>query len=412
MANRCLLDSGPRQSIRINAMRFPATHIRMPEIDYSARPGPSRLSLLLLLFAALLVGLSPRLSASSDPFFQAEVKVASQEVAERNRALRAAFAQVLVRLTADPAIVNQPWTRSARTKADHYLQQFRYQSRVAGRDHDESEETYLICDFNGPAITRLLEQNGIAYWSSARPAAIAWVLLETDDGARIIDDTHPDLAPALIQAARRTGLDLVLPLMDLQEQRLVQPYHIQYSDTQPLAEASARYDTSIYIVTHIRALAEDLFTATWQLSFDDQPIYWRTREPAPLSTLLNETLAAISAELFKTYSYQSRPEKLRSQLQITHINDSNQYEHAWNYLDRLQGVTKVIPASFAGRQAEFVVEHSGTATELQRVIELGDTLEREKNGPPPATAAVGADQSLHSISEPVISAALRYRLSQ
>ena len=334
-----------------------------------------------LLLTALLTTLTASAANGTDTnkgLFQATVKVANQNPAELDRALPKAFSEILRRLTADRAITKAPWAHQAIGNARHYLAQFKYEQR----SDTEAEITYLIADFNPSAVTKLLEQNGVAYWSSTRPTVIAWVLSENGGSRQIISsNSSADLAEPLTQAAQQAGVNLVLPLMDLQEQGQIHTDDLLVQDTDLLEQATDRYGSKVFILGQLRALNDDRWSAEWLLSIDSKLYRWPAERHAELMPLLRRGMTAISLELFELYSHQPLSTDARSEIRITGITDIAGYQRTWNYLAKLQGVISVVPYSFVNGQAEFTIQHSGNWSELNRLILLGDTLIA-----PPATS--------------------------
>lgn len=336
-----------------------------------------------LLLAGMIYSLTTHAAAPTrdDALFRTEVLVASQAPGELNRALPRALAQVLVRLTANPAINTNQWAQVAASKARTYLSQYQYEQRPSTDPANPGELTYLLCEFNPQAITQLLEQTGIAYWGQPRPTVVAWIISDEHGFPQIIDSNHPVLASLITQVAQQYGLDLVFPLMDLQEQGLVSSSLLWLKDTNMLADASARYGTQVFVLGQINKDANGGAGAEWLLSIDGDEYQWPKLQPSDIDSLLQRSMAAVSYQLFQVYSHQPLSTHGVSEIRITHINDAASYQRAWDYLAQLQGVVSVVPLSFAAGHAAFTIVHSGEWTELNRVIRLGDTLL-----PPPVTA--------------------------
>jgi len=336
--------------------------------------------------------LSNAASYTNDALFQARVRVANQESGELNRVLPSAFTQVLSRLTANPAITQEPWAQQAIGKARNYLNQFKYEHLASAGSENQTEKTYLICEFNPSAVTKLLEQNSVAYWGSTRPAVVAWVLHEAGGERQIVDSNNislTGLAGPLTRAAQQTGLDLVLPLMDLQEQGQISTGDLLVKDTNLLAKATERYNSKVFIVGQIRTLADNRWSAEWLLSIDGTQYRWPAEQRSDLLQLLRQGMTPISSELFQLYSHQPLSTHASNEIIVTNITDLPGYQRTWNYLAQLEGVISVVPLSFAHGQAGFTVLHSSDWSELNRLIGLGNTL-LAPNVTPSALAAMGA----------------------
>ncbi len=375
-------------------------------------PGKTGLAIIALLI--MLVGATPSSAAqpaANTDLFSATVKVASQSAVDLSRALPKAFGQVLGRLTANPATIDESWARRASGKARNYLNQYRYETRplaqsnnlaevddsqaantapanvqLAGQSQSASdgaspgqqptpeEEIYLISEFNVEAVTLLLEQNGIAFWSSTRPIMVAWLLHDQGRSRQIIDNSAADPGKLIQQTSREFGLDLVLPLMDLQEQRQVTSSHLWLRDTALLANATSRYSTNVFLLGQLHTLDDGRMTANWLLSIGGTEFQWHHQQPLALKAQLRVGFNAISQQLFQLYSHHPGTTRAAGRIRITQISSAQQYQRAWDYLTQLQGVVSVVPLGFANGKAEFTVSHRGDWSELQRLVQLGNTL--------------------------------------
>jgi hypothetical protein len=355
--------------------------------------------------------------AQENLLYRAEVAVSSQNPDELQRAIPLAFGQILRRLTANPAITQETWAQTALRQSRQYLRQFQYQQRPTSGPPKRTEESFLITEFNPTSVNRLLEQNGVAYWGRSRPSVVAWVLHQRSGTRQIIDNSHPLLAQPLITAAREAGIDLVLPLMDLQEQRDVTTSHLWLRDTQALEQATERYQSKVFILGQLAGptnnqTANPAWNAEWLLSINGNHHHWRLDQPTSLKELLQQSLVAINAPLFEQYKHQPLPTNAHHEIEISQINHADQYQQTWDYLAQLQGVVSVVPTSFNRGRAMFTIQHSGDWSELNRLIQHGDTLLPRVVDPldqtTPDSLSMGSAPANTGTSQPLA----RYRLNQ
>ncbi len=360
---------------------------------------------------------SNAIHAQENLLYRAEVAVSSQNPDELQRAIPLAFGQILSRLTANPAITQETWAQTALRQSRRYLRQFQYQQRPSSDLQDPTDKSFLVTEFNPTAVTRLLEQNGVAYWGRSRPTVVAWIVHQRSGTRQIIDNNHSLLAQPLITAAREAGIDLVLPLMDLQEQRDVTPSHLWLRDTQVLEQATERYQSKVFILGQLAGPANDqptdpAWNAEWLLSINGNHHHWQSDQPAALKELLQQSLVAINAPLFEQYKHQPLPTNAHNEIEVSQINNADQYQQAWDYLAQLQGVVSVVPTRFNRGRAMFTIQHSGDWSELNRLIQHGDTLLPRVVDPLDQTASdslyVGSDSANTGISNPLA----HYRLNQ
>ena len=182
---------------------------------------PSRLSrLTFLLFAAACV------LAHAGALYTAQVPVASQADEERGAALKAAFAQVVVKVSGDAAIVNKPDVAKAIAAADKYVQQYQYTQDVATENGQPQARLNLVAQFDREAVDRLIaDATGVSRQPSGDTAQAAppeaqsgtyrvWVsgIASAEDYARLIGSLRRNelLRGLQVEQARGDGVQLRL----------------------------------------------------------------------------------------------------------------------------------------------------------------------------------------------------------
>lgn len=106
--------------------------------------------LTLLLFAAACA------VAHAGALYTAQVPVASQADEERGAALKAAMAQVIVKVSGDAAIVSKPEIAKAIASADKYVQQYQYAQEVVSENGQPQARLNLIAQFDRDGVDRLV----------------------------------------------------------------------------------------------------------------------------------------------------------------------------------------------------------------------------------------------------------------
>ena len=164
---------------------------------------------------ALIVGLCSGLAHAAGSPYTGEVPVASQGDADRADGLKAALAQVVVRVAGDAAVLSRPEVANAIGEAERYVQQFQYRQDVVTDNGQPQVQLTLVAEFDHDAVDRLLQGSGAAPAaadaSSPAPADMApstfnvWVggIHSANDYARMmaalagndyVRDAHVELA--------------------------------------------------------------------------------------------------------------------------------------------------------------------------------------------------------------------------
>ena len=174
-----------------------------------------------MLLLAMLCWIAPALAGG---LYSGQVPVASQADDERAGALRAALAQVVVKVSGDSGIVTRPEVAKAIASADKYVQQYQYTQEVVSDNGQPQVRLNLLAQFDRDAIDRLLGEQGAARAAGgdAAPAPVeqqsgtyhVWVsgIASAQDYARLIGSlTRNELFRGVqTELARGDGVQLRL----------------------------------------------------------------------------------------------------------------------------------------------------------------------------------------------------------
>ncbi|HEY9198307.1 MAG TPA: DUF2066 domain-containing protein, partial [Gammaproteobacteria bacterium] len=233
------------------------------------------------LWLAGLLALSAALPLQArEDLYEATVPVADRSTEARTAAVKTALSEVLTRLSGDPGAVAKPAGKALLAEPSRYLQQYQYEGDAAAGG------LYLRAGFAAAPLEAALRQQGLALWGRDRPAVLVWVAV--DDGKRRYllgaEDADPLLAE-LQAAARRQGLELVLPLLDLEDQSKVTFTRVNEGDLDALMAASERYQPQALLIGGLQSGAGG-WRGRWALRYAGADARWQAGE-APLAALLD-----------------------------------------------------------------------------------------------------------------------------
>ncbi len=93
--------------------------------------------------------------------YQAVVPVSSQSTEERNQMVQQGLAQVLIKVTGNEKIADNPAVKPHLSTADQLLEQFSYSAAVP----TNPQQPYLLhMDFDPEGVNKLLRSAGIPIW--------------------------------------------------------------------------------------------------------------------------------------------------------------------------------------------------------------------------------------------------------
>lgn len=169
--------------------------------------------------ALLIAACSAAVAASVDDLYQAQTIVTGQTEPNRSAGFAQSLTDVLVKVSGDPRLMNEPRVAAMAGQAATFVRAFRYRDRMAGIPvHDEQgtrDRPYdLTVDFHPEKIDAALRALGREPWAASRPrvvvflavrnGALAYVL--ADDGNRGFNQRE-----ALQEASKKIGVPIALP---------------------------------------------------------------------------------------------------------------------------------------------------------------------------------------------------------
>ena len=158
--------------------------------------------------------------------YDVDVAVASQGDADRRRAAGAALTEVLTRVTGLREIPFSAKVDDAIRDSERYYVRYGFATRdIQGEEHgDVIAETRLEIHFERNTVLELLRQTGLPVWSADRPSVLAWVVLERDAARHVVSaapvGVAEEVAFTMHREARRRGVVVTFPLMDLEDRGL------------------------------------------------------------------------------------------------------------------------------------------------------------------------------------------------
>lgn len=235
------------------------------------RPSSKRLFLLLPLLILASGGVGA--TTAETALYRAQVIVADQSEAARVEGFRAALAQVVVKLSGQRQVLDQPQVAPLLDAAADLVEEYRYQplpaavTVPAAGDAAQSTdatpiqppvpETALEVRFAAAILDAELRRLGVPRWPAERRPVLLWL-----GGA---DRERSLIAPLARAALAVRGVPVLEPLWDLQD---TQTLGVSASGLDParVAEASSRYEASQWLILEPRLDADaDAVRGRWQL---------------------------------------------------------------------------------------------------------------------------------------------------
>jgi len=254
-----------------------------------------------LLLACVVAGAAGSAWAEVVPrLYDVDIVVPSQSDADRRRAAGAALAEVLTRVTGLREIPFGTQVDGAIRESERYYVRYAFATRDIQPEEGTEviAQTHLEIHFERGTLLELLRRTGLPVWSADRPTILVWVVLEGDGafsrgarGARPSQEgalsrgargarpwqerarhvvsstsvgTAEEVALAMHREARRRGIVLTFPLMDLEDR------HLRVTDLwgrfwTAIMRASRRYTRDLILLGRVAANPGGGWSSHWEL---------------------------------------------------------------------------------------------------------------------------------------------------
>ncbi len=285
------------------------------------------------------------LAIKVDSLYKSTAPVTTQATAERNQATRQALEQVMIKVSGDAQILNNPKLKSNLSAADTLIQQFSYTTLPPGK----STTPYLLeVQFDPTGVNQWLRDAGAAIWGQNRPLVIAWIVYEgSGHPAEIISsDSISDISTLLKQNAEKRGLPLVLPVMDMTEINQITPKDVTDMTISKLTDAAKRYVSDAVLIGHITQDSNGL-ASQWKLVLGDHQWDWNLAGKSIIDiapTLINNITNTLATRFAVVTTNTIQKDLALKVTGITHYRDFAQLTRYLNHLTPVANVeiTKIL----------------------------------------------------------------------
>ncbi|MCU7934876.1 MAG: DUF2066 domain-containing protein [Candidatus Thiodiazotropha sp. (ex Dulcina madagascariensis)] len=359
-----------------------------------------------LWLAAALLAWIP---ASAEPvgnLYEAEAPVLGQRADARAVGLRDAFAKVLVKVSGDRGLLNQPDLGRLLNKASGFVQQYRYKS-LESPPADAAQATadrLLWVRFDKRAVNRLLRESGVPVWGETRPSILVWLGVEEGTRRGLTSPEHERLLRhRLNRVADTRGLPFMWPLMDIEDRNAIRVSDLWGGFEENIRKASDRYLPDVILVGRMTRRGADSWRGEWLLYLPDKVNRWQTladTKTALASEGLNQAADALALR-FAPQQVSLGVTDLR--IRVHGLSQLADYVLVKDYLRSLAIIEQLDLLSASPEKVSFMARVHGGREALERGIQLGAVLE-----PVAAHEYVVADET--GPPEPLVGESLDYRL--
>lgn len=334
---------------------------------------PAPLRAAALLAASLMLFCTPARSVQVSGLYEADVLTDGQGARERQAGFRRALAEVLVKLTGDDSAASRPEVGAILDGASAYVLQYRYDSLPPQGDSSvESAASHsLYVRFSPSALERDLRGRGIALWGSERPETLVWLAVEHGRQRFLLGaDVDTLLRSELQDAAQRRGLPLLLPLMDIDDQRALDYSDVRGGFSERILDASRRYAADAVLTGHLAQSAGGAWAAEWSLVEGGRPLRWSSAD-AGLAAVLDGGLAGLGRELGARFAVRGGGGGGDAiSLRVNRVASLADYARVQRSLARMPVVREVQVRRASAGIVVFRLQLNGNAADFERAVSL------------------------------------------
>jgi len=390
----------------------PVTGYLGPAMRRSPKP-----FLLLTIFLLLLPATAGAVRV--EDLYRADVKVADKGAEARQAGFREALERVLVKVSGSSAVLENESLQPVFERPSRHVQQYRYEE-LETEPEAEDRATRSAADgddANGAAsngaeaeplprfrlrvafarqrIDALLNERDIPVWDVHRPQVLVW--LAFDDGRRrtlVAADDESGIGEALREVAARRGLPLLLPLLDMEDQRRVEYLDIQGGFLDRVRQASARYNAGLVLVGHVRPGSGGEWRGDWTLLEGDQRSGWLSRADRAAGVVA-AGIGGLAERLAERFAGREG-EQRRVRVRVEEAGGLDEYARLGRYFERLPRVDGQRVVRVRPNELLFELTLRGRLSDLERAIALDDLLlpVREEVGSTAAGVAIPTERDV------------------
>ncbi|NNG13837.1 MAG: DUF2066 domain-containing protein [Gammaproteobacteria bacterium] len=299
--------------------------------------------------------------------------VSSQGRTERHQSARMALVEVLIKVSGNEQVALLPGIPELLGRSLQFLQQYRYRTETARSDRVETTEPqqWLWMRFNQAGLDKALREINVPIWGRTRPNTLLWLAIEQRGQRRLVGGSdESELLASISDRAKRRGIPLVLPLLDLEDQQRIKASDVWINFQDNILNASARYPSEAILVGRLLDLGGGRWQGRWSLNLGGQLYDWShtSRLETALAYGIDGTASTLAEHFVRVSN--SLPGELR--ILVKDIHNLADFARSERYLHALDVVTEVHTGQVDGDRILFVVKTRGDRQALLEAVRLSN----------------------------------------
>jgi len=360
----------------------------------------NRIQTLIIALLLILIITPSVFAVQVEGLFSVQIPVETRDREERLEAIKEGMGQVLVRVTGDGSISQNPEVNDVIRGAAGYVQRFSYLPAEDGYE--------LNIDFNEARLTKNLVNRGLPVWGAERPSVLSWVAVSQGSSRYMLGERDGKKEREFMNsAAQERGIPLIFPVLDVEDRNKVRIGDIVGGFYDTVDAASGRYSADATLIGRVQRQSGQ-WIGRWRLKEAEQTVLFES-EGADLETALRQGTNGAASYLASWHATQGFSDQSEIvMVNIDAVQSMTDYLNVRDYLKAFDTVGSVQPVRVAPPRVLLRVNMRGSARNLQRLIMLGETLQAVE--PPMTYPEMLPGETPAPV--PVAQNELYYRLSQ
>ncbi|WP_377109612.1 DUF2066 domain-containing protein [Pseudoalteromonas sp. R86517] len=297
--------------------------------------------------------------------YQDILKVDDKSRDTRLAASRKALLNVLVKVSGDESADQNKLAQKRTKNISDYMLKFEYDEKANG-------QLNLVVKFEARKINELIKELNLPLWGVQRPLVAIWLGIEDNWRRELVtQESYPQLEQLIYDKAGRRGLPVVVPLLDLQDRRLVGIPEVWGNFSEPVEEASRRYSAERSITAR---MYQEPDSETWILDwrFTNDDLFDSNRLEGDKQQIVGQMIDSLALGLANEYAIDPNAYYEQAAATLT-LKGTQSFVDIELAKRRLQSLSVVTQATIMRKTPEFVefkLNHTGSVGDLKKGLGL------------------------------------------
>ena len=281
-------------------------------------------------------------------------------------ALRAALAQVFVKVSGDRSITADPGLAAVLADAR------RITLLVAARTQADGSRM-LVANFDPGAVHDRLAALGRPVWHDDRPPLLVWLGIDDGSQKQIANANQVAALGAMTERARARGIPMLLPQMDGVDQNRINPVTLWGAPPQTIVAAGQRYGVQTMLVIRLSR------GTPWQARYtliDGRSYEEWTQSDTQSNALLAAAIDGAADRLARRYAVEPQGSAIGGvDWWIEGVRSAQDYANVVGYFGKLEFVRDVRVLRAEGDRLQLHLELAVGERRLRQLLALDGRLE-------------------------------------